>query len=167
MEIPSVPHIEEVLRHRAAQKPHQPPLLEGFRRLFQRRLVPFSINSSPIRKSLKVRNKNSIKKTHPNGRDGPLWPWYHPSFGLAFGPRNWNPSSPLGHSKTFYRCQPPRLTGISGGPLPGEFGILLPPDSHQSPALSGKVSLLLPFLAEIVVCNGKILSARYDLVKRT
>jgi len=58
---------------------------------------------------------------------------------------------PLGHSKTFYRCQPPRLTGISGGPLLGEFGILLPPDSHQSPALSDRVSVLLPFPAEFVM----------------
>ena len=48
-------------------------------------------------------------------------------------------------------CIRDSLTGISGGPLPGEFGTLLPPDLHQTPALSGRVSLLLPFLADLLI----------------
>jgi len=85
-----------------------------------------------------------IKKPIPLEGTGLWFPWYHPSLDLVS-------VSPPGHSKTLYRCQPPRLTGISGGPLPGEFWVLLPPDSHQPPALSGRVSLLLPFLAEFVM----------------
>ena len=38
----------------------------------------------------------------------------------------------------------------SSGPLPGELGALLPPDSHHLPALWGRVPLILPFFADSV-----------------
>ena len=54
----------------------------------------------------------------------------------------------------------------SGGPLQNEFGVLLPPDFHQLPALWDRVLLLLSIVADFVKLLHQMLPVRRGLVNR-
>jgi len=54
----------------------------------------------------------------------------------------------------------------SDGPLQNEFGVLLPPDFHQLPALWDRVLLLLSIVADFVNLLPEMLPVRRGLVNK-